>query len=245
MKNFALPILLLCLLLAIPTGIITGAVSGELTKYWQSSKVYAAEADFINPEHEGKLVRIRGSLTTEETLTHGDLSVNAIDISTFYSVARAGRLQLGARRVEGLFSKNNNPFGYYDHEPGSVRHASTDGSSLHYLPSGTQVTLLGRQRGHVLDMSDPAARAVLRSDDTARLSDRAYPIHASMDTRITMGLCVILYYALWWGIIVSACTWYNNWADRNIRLRHGALWALIAGSIALLVPAAFFSLIST
>ena len=240
MKNFALPILLLCLLFSIPTGVITGTVFCELTKYWLSNKVYRTEADHINPEHEGKLVSVCGPLTTEETLTHADLRVQAIDISDFYSVARAGQLQLGARRVEGLFCNNNNPFGYYYHKPESVHHALPDGKNLHYLPSGTRVILLGRQRGDVLDMRDSAARAVLGNDYATWLNDRAYPVRASVDTRITMGLCILLYYALWWGIVVCATRLYNNRADRNVRLRCGLLWGVSAGSIVLLLTIAFF-----
>lgn len=243
MKHWSFALIAFCLLLMLPTSCGTLLVFDKLTACFMSERVYPAPSDVIVPQHEGKMVRVRGKLTTPDVLEAGDLRVRAVDMQHFSRpLAHAQQLQLGCRKVEGLFSRRREPFGYYMHAPEAEQHITGDGSTLHYLPDGIHVELQGRQHGNVLDMADEHAAAALgnfREDCVALLLNRTHAIYADVPTCVAWGMLVLLHYTLWWVLIICCTHVRNEWADTNIKPPAIRL-ALLLGT---LVPPALAALL--
>lgn len=143
--------------------VLLGMWGGMLKNYWQSERVYAASAGIIDPALEGRLVRVTGALCTDEAVSVRNLGTypGVIEVQNHTTIAYAGNLQLGAWQVRGLHTLNQSPFGYFAINSPGVDWTESGGERLALLRSGTEVSLLGRQRGNVLDMAEPGARAKL------------------------------------------------------------------------------------
>ena len=125
--------------------------------------MYAASAETINPEHEGCMVRVTGPLCTHETLSAGNLGTysDVIEIQKFATIAYADELQLGKWQVQGLYTGGMTPFFYFAINTPGINWVNVGDTKLAILPSGSEVSLVGRQRGNTLDMADPMSKANL------------------------------------------------------------------------------------
>lgn len=125
-------------------------VEGDMLKaYWQSELVYAASAEEINPAHEGRMVRVTGPLCTHEAVSVGNPGSypGVIEIQSSSVNAHAEQLQLGAWQVQGLHGARSTPFTYFVINTPGVHWVEVNDTRLALLPSGVEVTLVGRQRG--------------------------------------------------------------------------------------------------
>lgn len=147
--------LLMLLLLCVETGM--------LLDYWHSERVYAASAEQIAPANEGRLVRVTGPLQAEAPLSAGNLGTwsGVIEVQQWNTVAYADDMRLGAWQVSDLYPGRIWPFGNFAINTPGVEWIESNGKNVALLRSGAVVTLVGRQRGQVLDMSDPVACAHL------------------------------------------------------------------------------------
>lgn len=202
MKSFFSPIIMAVgLIFTLPCLLMLAYEVAYLQEYWESERIYDAATEQISPALEGKLIRVTGELTTDEMLPleGSDTAVNAILTTKQYGFthAIASRLQLGARQVVGLNNMSQEPFGYL----GSDKRVDAAGKSG-YLPSGTTVCLIGRQKGDTLDMADEAADAGF----TRSHHSRALRYHDISLEDFTFFSVIILfiYYLLWWGV-AAAC----------------------------------------
>ena len=203
MKSLFSPIILTVgLLLTLPCLCILALEVDYLKEYWESERIYNAAAEQIDPALEGKLIRVVGELTTKDLLTPegSTTGVNAILTTKQHGFthAIAAGLQLGVRQVVGMNNMPRQPFGYLGHSDMIVKEEGKDG----YLPSGTTVCLIGRQKGNTIDMADEAANAgFTRSHHTRAL--RHHDISLESFTAFSV-IVLFIYYLLWWGV-VSVC----------------------------------------
>ena len=137
--------------------------TGMLLDYWRSERVYAASAEQIDPANEGRLVRVTGPLQAEAPLSAGNLGTwsGVIEVQQWNTVAYADDMRLGAWQVRDLYPGRIWPFGHFAINTPGVEWIECDGKNVALLRSGAVATLVGRQRGQVLDMSDPVASAHL------------------------------------------------------------------------------------
>ena len=175
---------------------------GMLKEYWQSERVYAASAETIDPAHEGCMVRVTGQLCTHETLSAGNLGTYAgvIEIQDFSTIAYADELQLGKRQVQGLYTGGRTPFFYFAINTPGVKWVKAGDTNLALLPSGVEVTLVGRQRGTTLDMADPVAKASLGKpavgfiDHVNDSPNADFPLHSYQGVAL---FALLAYFGTW------------------------------------------------
>lgn len=205
--------LLMLLLLCIEIDMLKG--------YWRSERVYAASAETINPAHEGCLVRVTGPLCTNETLSAGNLGTysDVIEIQNHATIAYADMLQLGKWQVQGLYTGGMTPFFYFAINTPGINWVNVGDTKLAMLPSGSEVTLVGRQRGNTLDMADPMSKANLgkpaagflnhvNDSPNSDISLHSYQGVAFFALLAYVGTWLLLAVAvrrpLWWGLATGA-----------------------------------------
>ena len=139
--------------------------TGMLLDYWHSERVYAASTEQIDPANEGRLVRVTGPLQAEAPLSAGNLGTwsGVVEVQQWNTVAYADDMRLGAWQVRDLYPGRIWPFGHFAINTPGVEWIESNGKNVALLRSGAVATLVGRQRGQVLDMSDPVACAHLGS----------------------------------------------------------------------------------
>ena len=137
--------------------------TGMLLDYWHSERVYAGRTEQIDPANEGRLVRVTGPLQAEAPLSAGNLGTwsGVIEVQQWNTVAYADDMRLGAWQVRNLYPGRIWPFGHFAINTPGVEWIESNGKNVALLRSGAVATLVGRQRGQVLDMSDPVACAHL------------------------------------------------------------------------------------
>lgn len=205
-----------------------------LKEYWQSERVYAANAEKINPAHEGCLVRVTGQLCTHETLNVGELGTypEVIEIQKHTTIAYADELQLGIRQVQGLYAKGAIPFCYFAINTPGVNWTTKGDESLAMLPSGAEVTLVGRQRGNTLDMADPVSRAKLGKPATGFLDHVNDSPSADISLRSFQDIAMFALFA-----------YFVTWLLLGLAIGRSLRWGMAVGAV-LLLPAAIFMMIS-
>lgn len=138
-----------------------------LVHYEMSERVYPAAAEHVDPTLDGCLVRVSGPLVAAEKslmLRENEEYPDAVAVQDFVGSAacHAEHLSVGNRKVQGLYAKERYPFGYWLHGPAEgLERIREPSGHVDVLKSGVPVTLIARQRGEVLDMADPDARAAL------------------------------------------------------------------------------------
>lgn len=176
---------------------------GELLKnYWQSERVYTASAETIDPSMEGHLVRVSGALCTDESVSAGNLGTytGVIEVQKHTTIAYAGNLQLGARQVQGLHTFRQSPFGYFAINTPGVDWVEAGDERLALLRSGAEVSLLGRQRGNVLDMAEPGACANLGKAPASYIDHVDVGLYTDISLRTFHGIglfALVVYLNLW------------------------------------------------
>ena len=176
---------------------------GELLKnYWQSERVYTASAESIDPALEGRLVRVTGALCTDESVSAGNLGTytGVIEVQNHTTIAYAGNLQLGARQVQGLHTFRQSPFGYFAINTPGVDWVEAGHERLALLRSGAEGSLLGRQRGNVLDMADPGACANLGKAPASYIDHVDVGLYTDISLRTFHGIglfALVVYLNLW------------------------------------------------
>lgn len=203
-----------------------------LVHYERSERVYPAAAEQIDPAMDGRLVRVRGPLVAEERnliLRENEEYPDAVEVQDFAGVvsSHAEELSVGKRKVQGLYAKERAPFGYFLHRDASVLESlQRPTGHVAVLKSGTPVTLIGRQRGDTLDMSDPVSRANLGETSpryAAHIANRNADFSLeSVEVAALMAACV---YALLWVLL-----------GLMLRRRHAG-WLLGLGGILLVLLA--------
>lgn len=176
---------------------------GELLKnYWQSERVYTVSAESIDPALEGRLVRVTGALCTDESVSAGNLGTysGVIEVQNHTTIAYAGNLQLGAWRVQGLHTLKQSPFGYFAINTPGVDWVEAGGARLALLRSGVEVSLLGRQRGNVLDMAEPGACANLGKAPASYIDHVDVGLYTDISLRTFhgIGLFALVVYLIMW-----------------------------------------------
>lgn len=176
---------------------------GELLKnYWQSERVYTVSAESIDPALEGRLVRVTGALCTDESVSAGNLGTytGVIEVQKHTTIAYAGNLQLGARQVQGLHTFRQSPFGYFAINTPGVDWVEAGDERLALLRSGAEVSLLGRQRGNVLDMAEPGACANLGKAPASYIDHVDVGLYTDISLRTFHGIglfALVVYLNLW------------------------------------------------
>lgn len=202
---------------------------GLLKNYWQSERVYTARAETIDPATEGCLVRVTGLLCTDESVSAGNLGTyaGAIEVQKHTTIAYADNLQLGAWQVRGLHTLCQSPFGYFAINTPGVDWVEAGDERVALLRSGTEASLLGRQRGNVLDMADPGACANLGKAP------------ASFIDHVDVGLYTDISLRTFHGIGIFALVLYLIiWLLLGMAIRRSLLWGLSVGLILLALVAA-------
>lgn len=176
---------------------------GELLKnYWQSERVYTASAETIDPGMEGRLVRVTGALCTDEPVSVGNLGTytGVIEVQNHTTIAYAGNLRLGVRQVQGLHTVRQSPFAYFAINTPGVEWVNAGDERLALLRSGTEVTLLGRQRGNVLDMAEAEASANLGKAPASYIDHVDAGLYSDISLRTFHGIglfALVVYLILW------------------------------------------------
>ena len=197
-----------------------------LKEYWQSERVYAASAEKIEPAHEGCLVRVTGPLCTQETLNVGELGSysGVIEIQKYTTIAHADALQLGTWQVQGLYTMRSIPFCYFAINTPEVNWVEVGDMSLAMLPSGVEVTLVGRQRGNTLDMTDAQAKARLGKPAAGFLDHVNDTPNADISLRSYQG---VAFFAL--------LVYFFTWMLLGLAIRRSLRWGIVAGAVLLLI----------
>lgn len=192
------------LLMLLMLGLL-GQWGGMLKNYWQSERVYTASAETIDPALEGRLVRVTGALCTDESVSAGNLGTytGVIEVQNHTTIAYAGNLQLGVRQVQGLHTVRQSPFAYFAINTPGVHWVDAGDERLALLRSGAEVTLLGRQRGNVLDMAEAGASAKLGKAPTSYIDhvDAGLYTDISLRTFHGIGLFALVVYLILWPLL--------------------------------------------
>lgn len=176
-----------------------------LVDYGMSERVYPAAAEHVDPTLDGCLVRVSGPLVAAEKsliLRENEEYPDAVAVQDFVGSAacHAEQLSVGNRKVQGLYAKERYPFGYFLHGPAEgLERIREPSGHVDVLKSGVPVTLIARQRGEVLDMADPDARATLgvpshRYASHVRNRNADFSLE-SVESAALIALCV--YVLLW------------------------------------------------
>ena len=199
--------------------------TGMLLDYWHSERVYAASTEQIDPANEGRLARVTGPLQAEAPLSAGNLGTwsGVVEVQQWNTVAYADDMRLGAWQVRDLYPGRIWPFGHFAINTPGVERLEIGDKRVSLLRSGTVATLVGRQRGQVLDMSDPVACAHL---GTA-------PVKYTRHIDIGGGDFSLHSFE---GIAVFAFIFYFFFsALLGFAIRRSCLWGMAAGAVLLLV----------
>lgn len=180
-----------------------------LVDYGMSERVHPAAAELIDPALEGCLVRVSGPLVAAEKslmLRENEEYPDAVEVQDFVGSAacHAEQLSVGKRKVQGLYAKERYPFGYFlpSWKADGIEKIQGPTGRISVLKSGASVTLIGRQRGDTLDMSDPVSRADL-GETSPRYAGHIANRNAdftleSVEAIALMAACV---YALLWVLL--------------------------------------------
>lgn len=214
--------------------LLLGIEADMLKEYWQSERVYAANAEKIDPVHEGCLVRVTGQLCTHEALNVGELGTysEVIEIQNHTTIANADDLQLGIWQVQGLYAKGAIPFCYFAINTPGVNWMKVGDTRLATLPSGAEVTLVGRQRGNTLDMADPMSRAQLGKPATGYLDHVNDSPSADISLRSFQDIAIFALFA-----------YFGTWLLLGPAIGRSPRWGMVAGAVLLLMPVAIFMMI--
>lgn len=210
-------------------------VEGDMLKaYWQSELVYAASAEEINPAHEGRMVRVTGPLCTHEAVSVGNLGSypGVIEIQSSSVNAHAEQLQLGAWQVQGLYGARSTPFTYFVINTPGVHWVEVNDTQLALLPSGVEVTLVGRQRGKTLDMSEPVCKVKLGKPAVGFLAHANDSPNADISLRAFQSVTVF-----------ALLAYFGTWLLLGATIGRSLRWGLAAGAV-LLSIAVLIALIS-
>ena len=175
---------------------------GMLLDYWRSERVYAASSEQIDPANEGCLVRVTGPLQAEAPLSAGNLGTwsGVVEVQQWNTVAYADDMQLGAWQVRNLYPGRIWPFGHFAINTPGVEWIECDGKNVALLRNGAIATLVGRQRGQVLDMSDPVAKASLGKpavgfiDHVNDSPNADFPLHSYQGVAL---FALLAYFGTW------------------------------------------------
>ena len=177
-----------------------------LVDYGMSERVYPAVAENVDPTLDGRLVRVSGPLVAAEKsliLRENEAYPDAVEVQDFVASAacHAEQLSVGQRKVQGLYAKERYPFGYFlpSWKADGIEEIQGPTGRVSVLKSGAPVTLIGRQRGDTLDMSDPVSRADLGESSpryAGHINNRNadFPLE-SVESAALIALCV--YVLLW------------------------------------------------
>lgn len=197
-----------------------------LAEYLESERVYTGSVEHPDPAHEGCLVRVTGPLCTEEAVSAGNLGTysGVIEIQKFATIAYADGLRLGGWEVQGLYVMRSTPFCYFAGNTPGVKWVQAGEERLALLPSGSEVTLVGRQRGNALDMVDPAAKAMLGKPAAGFLSH----VNDSPGADISLhSFRSVAFFAL--------LAYFGIWLLLGLAIRRSLWWGIVAGAALLLV----------
>ena len=205
---------------------LLGMEASMLKAYWQSERVYAAAAESIDPVHEGCLVRVTGPLCSDEAVSAGNLGsyTGVIEIQNHTTIAYADALQLGQWQVQGLYARGASPFCYFAINTPGVNWVKAGDEHLALLPSGAEVTLVGRQRGGVLDMADPAAKARLGKPAPGFLEHVNDSPNADISLHSFQGVAFFAFLA-----------YFGIWLLLGLAIRGSLRWGITAGAVLLVV----------
>ena len=164
--------------------------------------MYTVSAESIDPALDGRLVRVTGALCTDESVSAGNLGTytGAIEVQNHTTIAYVGNLQLGAWRVQGLHTLKQSPFGYFAINTPGVDWVEAGDKRLALLRSGGEVSLLGRQRGNVLDMAEPGACAKLGKAPASYIDHVDVGLYTDISLRTFHGIglfALVVYLILW------------------------------------------------
>lgn len=196
-----------------------------LKDYWSSERVYAASAEQPDPAREGCLVRVTGPLCTDEAVYVGNLGTytGVIEVQKHTTIAYADGLRLGGWQVQGLYDLRPSPFCWFAINTPGVKWVEAGDKKLAMLPSGTEVTLVGRQRGNVLDMVEPWAQASLGKPPLGFLDHANTSQLGDISLHSFQGIAIFAFLA-----------YFGVWLLLGQAIRHSLLWGLLAGLILLL-----------
>ena len=203
--------------------------TGMLLDYWHSERVYVASTEQIDPANEGRLVRVTGPLLAEAPLSAGNLGTwsGVIEVQQWNTVAYADDMRLGAWQVRNLYPGRLWPLGLFGIDTPGVERLEIGDKRVSLLRSGAVATLVGRQRGQVLDMSDPVAYAHL---GTA-------PVKYTRHIDVGGGDFTLRSFE---GIAVFSFMFYFFCsAILGFIIRRSCLWGMAAGAVLLLVVVLF------
>lgn len=208
---------------------LLGVEAGMLKEYWQSERVYAAQVDSIDPAYEGCMVRVTGPLCTDETVSAGNLGSypGVIEIQKYSTVGYADALQLGKWQVQGLYATGATPFCYFAINTPGVKWVEAGDERLAMLPSGVEVTLVGRQRGNTLDMADPMAKARLGKPAAGYLDHVNDSPSGDFSLHSFQGIAIFAFVA-----------YFGIWLLLGQALRSSLRWGAAAGAVLLLLALA-------
>lgn len=180
-----------------------------LVDYGMSERVYPAAAEYIDPALDGQLVRVSGPLVAAEKsliLRENEAYPDAVEVQNFVGSAacHAEQLSLGKRKVSGLYAKERYPFGYFlpSWKADGIEEIQGPSGHISVLKSGVPVTLIGRQRGDTLDMSDPVSRADI-GETSPRYAGHIANRNAdfTLETIEAIALMAACVYALLWVLL--------------------------------------------
>ena len=131
-----------------------------------------------------------------------------------------------------MYTKGAIPFCYFPINTPGVNWVEAGDEHLALLPSGAEVTLVGRQRGGVLDMADPAAKARLGKPAAGYLDHVNDSPNGDFSLRSFQDIAIFALFA-----------YFGTWLLLGPALGRSPLWGMVAGAVLLLMPVAIFMMI--
>lgn len=226
---FALPMMALMLLIMLMYG-------NMLVHYEMSERVYPAAAEYIDPALDGRLVRVCGPLVTAEkslTFRENEEYPDALEVQEGFvgtASCHAEQLSVGRRKVQGLYAEDRYPFGYFllpSWKADGIEEIQGPTGRVYVLKSGSPVTLIGRQSGDTLDMSDPVSRADL-GEISPRYAGHINNLNADFPIESVEGAALI-----------AACVYVLLWVLLGflLRRRHAGWLLGLVGLLLMLLAA--------
>lgn len=201
-----------------------------LVHYERSERVYPAAAEYIDPALDGRLVRVCGPLVTAEkslTFRENEEYPDALEVQEGFvgtASCHAEQLSVGKRKVQGLYAEDRYPFGYFlpSWKADGIEEIQGPTGRVYVLKSGAPVTLIGRQSGDTIDMSDPVSRADL-GEISPRYAGHINNLNADFPIESVEGAALI-----------AACVYVLLWVLLGFLLRRRYL-GLLLGLVGLLL----------